>query len=199
MNAGTTGDFDSERNEHEFPAVLATRRYVVEEWHDFAAPTSEPGLGDVELGIEAASVRFEPRLADVRTPGLDRLTERRAISRERREAAAAAPISVTRTPEPGFFDRKPLPLVRRPPRCGPAGAGDPEWTIAPLTGAEHRKAEPYVRALAHPGSAWPTTAQRALRAAVEEYDHRSRVRRRRESVECTDVRLDVFSQRLGRR
>jgi hypothetical protein len=195
MRAGSTTDFSSERNESELPAALAARRYVVDEWHDFVAAISEPGLGDVEPSIQAASARFEARLADVRSPALERLDELRAINLERREAAAsteaAAPISVRHT-VPGFFDRKPLPLVRRPPRCGPAGAVDPEWTIAPLTGAERRKAEPYVRALAQVGSTWHPAARSALTAAVDEYDHRPGYRPRRERAECTDVRLEVF-------
>lgn len=193
MKAAASGEVSSAPDEKELPKVIASRAYVVDEWMNFVADLRQRDSADVDAAIHAATARFEARLVDVQSPALDRLAELKAVNRVRRDAAQAASISDERVAEPGFFERKPLPSLRRPPRRGPGGAADPEWTIAPLTRSERRAAESLRSALAGPDLAWPALAERALTSAVDDFDHRrGRGRRRRKSPRPTDVRLAVF-------
>jgi hypothetical protein len=164
------------------------------EWLEVLAVMADPHLAEIDADLCRAEDRFtallEPHALSPEFLSLLKGEKRFAsdgrdpikAEASRTEAAVPAPVE----PMPKSTDR-----LRR---FMPLGLGDPEWRIAPLTGAERRAAASYVRSIladtqltAH----WSDAARRALLTAVESYDMATR-RTRRPRARSDDVRLDVF-------
>jgi len=164
------------------------------EWYDVEQVMRLHQPDETTERLMQAQARFAALVAPAPlSPAFVALKERR-LRRGPSDTASDRAETASREYEP-FFASRPGPRQDLPRRNGPAGGVDPEWTIAPLTRAERRIAEPYRQALEDPANCppWPTAAREAFRAALDSYDQRRRFRSGRRTVVCAHaVRLPAF-------